>query len=165
MIRVLVVDDSAVVRALIRDVLERDPDIRVVAEADNGRQAVELARAAQPDLITMDVTMPIMDGLEATSEIMAKQPTPILVVTASLDREQTDLSFQAVQRGALGTGGLHWAVDKHALTSPHDLEPPCSGCFLCPARKANHRPAIQYVCNLQCHPWHDFLVPFIPGIP
>jgi len=101
MIRVLVVDDSAVVRALIRDVLERDPDIRVVAEADNGATAVELAQTAQPTLITMDVTMPVMDGLDATAEIMAKRPTPILVFSASLDRTETDLSFQAVQRGAL----------------------------------------------------------------
>ncbi len=101
MIRVLIVDDSAVVRALLRDVLESDPDIRVVAEATNGREGVEQAKAVSPDLITMDVTMPVLDGLDATSEIMAKHPTPILVFTASLDRSETQMSFQAVQRGAL----------------------------------------------------------------
>jgi two-component system chemotaxis response regulator CheB len=113
MIRVLVVDDSAVVRTLIRDVLERDPEIRVVAEADNGATAVELAQAARPDLITMDVTMPVLDGLDATAEIMARQPTPILVFSASLDRAETDLSFQAVQRGALDVM-LKPAVDSAA---------------------------------------------------
>jgi two-component system chemotaxis response regulator CheB len=101
MIRVLVVDDSAVVRALIRDALESDPDIRVVAEAVNGVEAIEQAKAVSPDLITMDVTMPVLDGLDATAEIMAKHPTPILVFTASLDRTETEMSFQAVQRGAL----------------------------------------------------------------
>ena len=101
MIRVMVVDDSAVVRALLRDALESDPDIRVVAEATDGRSAVEQARTVSPDLITMDVTMPVMDGLDATAEIMATHPTPILVFTASTDRSETDMSFQAVQRGAL----------------------------------------------------------------
>jgi len=100
-IRVMVVDDSAVVRALLRDALESDPDIRVVAEAVNGAEAVEQAKTVSPDLITMDVTMPVLDGLDATSEIMAKHPTPILVFTASLDRSETEMSFQAVQRGAL----------------------------------------------------------------
>lgn len=101
MIRVMIVDDSAVVRALLRDALESDPDIRVVAEAVNGREAVEQTRTVSPDLITMDVTMPVLDGLDATSEIMAQHPTPILVFTASLNRTETEMSFQAVQRGAL----------------------------------------------------------------
>jgi two-component system chemotaxis response regulator CheB len=113
MIRVLIVDDSAVVRALLRDALESDPDIRVVAEAVNGLEAVEQAKAVSPDLITMDVTMPEMDGLDATAEIMAKHPTPILVFTASLDRSQTEMSFQAVQRGALDVM-LKPAIDSEA---------------------------------------------------
>jgi two-component system, chemotaxis family, protein-glutamate methylesterase/glutaminase len=100
-IRVLVVDDSATVRRLLVDILESDPAIRVVGEAANGVEAVEKAVSLAPDLITMDVVMPVMDGLEATKEIMIAAPTPILIVSASGNRSVMDLSFDATQAGAL----------------------------------------------------------------
>ncbi|MCI0343527.1 MAG: chemotaxis response regulator protein-glutamate methylesterase [Planctomycetales bacterium] len=101
MIRVLVVDDSAVVRAYVRDALHTDPEVQVVGEAGDGREAVTLTERLSPDLITMDVNMPVMGGLEAVSEIMARKPTPILVLTASLGRRVADLSFRAIHAGAL----------------------------------------------------------------
>ena len=100
-IRVLVVDDSATVRDLLVGILSSDPAIRVVGEASNGAEAVEKAATLAPDLITMDVMMPVMDGLEATKEIMIATPTPILIVSASGNRNIMDLSFDAMQAGAL----------------------------------------------------------------
>ncbi|MHC5082234.1 MAG: chemotaxis protein CheB [Planctomycetota bacterium] len=100
-IRVLVVDDSVVVRELLREILETDPDITVVGEATNGKEAVEKTLFFAPDLVTLDIRMPVMDGLEAVQEIMAVKPTPILVITASLSKDDLDVSFEAINRGAL----------------------------------------------------------------
>lgn len=100
-IRVLVVDDSATVRKLLVEILESDPEITVVGEASNGAEAVEKAVKLGPDVITMDVNMPVMDGLDATKEIMIAAPTPIVIVSASGNRSAMDLSFNATQAGAL----------------------------------------------------------------
>jgi two-component system chemotaxis response regulator CheB len=100
-IRILIVDDSVVVRELLRELLESDPGISVVGEASNGKEAVEKTVYLGPDLVTLDVRMPVMDGLEAVREIMAVKPTPILIITASLSKDDLDISFQAIQRGAL----------------------------------------------------------------
>jgi len=100
-IRVLVVDDSVVVRELLRELLESDSDIIVVGEASNGKDAVEKTVFLSPDLVTLDIRMPVMDGLEAVREIMAVKPTPILVITASLSKDDLDVSFEAIHRGAL----------------------------------------------------------------
>ncbi len=100
-IRVLVVDDSVVVREILKEIISGSGDIVVAGEASNGADAVEKVRLISPDLITMDVKMPVMDGLEAVRMIMARKPTPILIVTASLSMEETDVSFQAIADGAL----------------------------------------------------------------
>ena len=86
MIRVLVVEDSPTVRLQLVRLLEDDPEIEVVGQAEDGRRAVELVIGLQPDLITMDVVMPDMDGLEATRQIMAVGPRPssLSQVTATL---------------------------------------------------------------------------------
>ncbi|MGH7717667.1 MAG: chemotaxis-specific protein-glutamate methyltransferase CheB [Gemmatimonadaceae bacterium] len=100
-IRVLVVDDSTTVRKLLVTILEGDPEITVIGEAANGAEAVEKAAELRPDLITMDVVMPVMDGLEATKEIMISTPTPILIVSATGNRGTVELSLDATQAGAL----------------------------------------------------------------
>lgn len=100
-LRVLVVDDSPVARAVIRSILEGDPGIEVVGLARNGWEAVQMTARLRPDVITMDVRMPEMDGYEATCQIMAYHPTPILIVTASLSKQDVDFSFRMLEAGAL----------------------------------------------------------------
>ncbi len=101
MIKVLIADDSMLVRLVLRDLLARDPEIRVVAEVADGRQAVAETARLRPDLVIMDVMMPVMDGLAAVIEIMASCPTPILVLSANVDPRDSRSAFNAIQHGAL----------------------------------------------------------------
>jgi two-component system chemotaxis response regulator CheB len=100
-VRVLIVDDSALMRRVLRSILERDPHILVVGEAANGREALQQVAVLRPNVITMDVRMPVMDGLETTEQLMAYYPTPILVITASLSSYDIDITFQMLGAGAL----------------------------------------------------------------
>ena len=105
-IRVLVVDDSVSARSILTLILQSAPDIQVVGEAKDGRSALELAQKLKPDLITMDIYMPVMDGFESTKHIMAQCPTPILVVTASQNlRRDRDRVFESIAMGALDVVG------------------------------------------------------------
>lgn len=97
-IRVLVVDDSSLTRSMLRTVLEEDGGFVVIAEAKNGREAVEKARQWHPDLITMDLEMPVMDGLAAIEEIMGSKAIPILVVSNAADAAR---AYHAVSLGAV----------------------------------------------------------------
>jgi two-component system response regulator NreC len=100
MIRVLIVDDHAIVRAGMRMLLESDPDITIVGEGETGEDALRLSRERTPDVIVMDVTMPLMDGVEATRRIKAEQPN--LAVLAVTIHEGTDYFFQMLQAGSSG---------------------------------------------------------------
>ena len=101
MIRVLVAEDSATARSLIVAMLEADPSIRVVGTASTGIEAVELTERLAPDLVTMDVEMPGLDGLQATEQIMMRRPTPIVVISAQANERALDLSLEATRAGAL----------------------------------------------------------------
>src|SRR2546430_7385094 len=83
-IRVLVAEDSPTARGLLVGMLSAEPDFEVVGEATTGREAIELARALRPSVVTMDIQMPELDGFEATQEILRIHPTPIVIVS-SLD--------------------------------------------------------------------------------
>jgi two-component system chemotaxis response regulator CheB len=100
-IRVVVVDDSALMRRMITNLIERDPAIRVVGAARDGREAIALVEELRPDIVTMDVRMPVMDGLATTEHLMAYCPTPILVLTASLASHEVDITFRMLDAGAL----------------------------------------------------------------
>lgn len=100
MIRVLVADDSATARFLLRAILEAEGDIRVIAEAHDGAEAIEIVERDRPDLVIMDVHMPKVDGLEATKQIMIRAPTPIIIVSAVTPRD-VNLSLSATHSGAL----------------------------------------------------------------
>lgn len=101
MIRVLIVEDSQVVRESLINILQSDPDIKVVGAAVNGLEAVAMAASLRPDVITMDIQMPKMNGVEATKIIMEQSPTRIIVVSASFDKEESRPSFEAIKAGAL----------------------------------------------------------------
>ena len=99
-IRVVVVEDSATMRHALREALSADPDLQVVGEALDGRQAVELVGRLRPDVVTMDMMLPTMSGLVATEHIMAEFPTPILVVS-SADRQEMFSTYHALAAGAV----------------------------------------------------------------
>lgn len=98
---VLLVDDSVTVRAVLRRILARTADVRVIGEASNGVEAVELVLKLRPDVVLMDVEMPLMDGFAATERIMSLRPTPVLMVTSRANRDQVRTAFEAIRRGAI----------------------------------------------------------------
>ena len=99
-LRVLVADDSAAARVLIRGILEADPELQVVGQAADGMEAVTMAGQLSPDVITMDVDMPNLNGLEATRRIMASVPRPIVLVSGVFPPD-LDNSFRALEAGAV----------------------------------------------------------------
>ncbi len=101
MIRVLVVDDSPLQRELLAETLREDPDIEVVGTAVDGLEAVQLVEKLRPDLVTMDVQMPRMDGYAATEEIMVNHPTPIVIVSGSHSRPDVEKTMNSLKAGAL----------------------------------------------------------------
>lgn len=100
-LRVLVVDDSPICRGVLKDILEAAGDIAVVGEVGDAEGAITMARELRPDLVTMDLDMPGVGGLETIEILMAETPTPILVVTGEPVGRGSDLVFEAVNRGAL----------------------------------------------------------------
>lgn len=99
-IRVLVVDDSAVVRSIIADSIAATPDLKVVATAADGRQALEILDSVQPDVITLDIQMPNMDGLATLDAILARRPIPVIMVS-SLTKLGAEITLDALDRGAV----------------------------------------------------------------
>ncbi len=96
-IRVLVVDDSSLARELIIAILSTDKEILIAGEASNGSEAIEKVKELKPDIVTMDIEMPVMDGLFAIEHIMASHPVPILVVTT---RGDAHTAYAAIAMGA-----------------------------------------------------------------
>jgi two-component system chemotaxis response regulator CheB len=117
-IRVLVAEDSLTVRRHLCDVLAADPGFDVVGDAADGRRAIELCTALRPDVVTLDMMMPVMTGLAAVEYLMAYCPTPILIVSASTNRGELFRTYEALAAGAVDVldkpsgnvdEDVHWA--------------------------------------------------------
>jgi two-component system, chemotaxis family, protein-glutamate methylesterase/glutaminase len=113
MIRVLIVEDSPVVRDFLRHILSTDPEIQVIGTAADGEAALDAVQHQKPDVITMDIHMPKMNGLEATRRIMETHPTPIVIVSSSVVADEVSTTFRAIEVGALA-----------AVPRPHGLGHP-----------------------------------------
>jgi len=114
-IRIVVADDSQTARELLVALYE-SAGIRVVGVGKNGDEVLQLVKKHNPDVVSMDVVMPKMDGMDATRAIMREHPTPIVIVTASMMRADIDLAFDAMKAGALA------AVKKPGLEDPETCE-------------------------------------------
>lgn len=101
MIKVLVVDDSLTVQELMKHILTSDKDIDVIGSVNNGIEALKFLETMKPDVITMDINMPYMNGFEVTQRIMETNPVPIIIVTSLFDSTDVERTFQAIQAGAV----------------------------------------------------------------
>lgn len=100
MIRVVLVDDQALFRAGIRMLIASQPDLEVVGEAGNGQEAIDVVRTTRPDVVMMDIRMPVMDGLTATAEILARPEPPRIVMLTTFDLDEA--AARAIRQGASG---------------------------------------------------------------
>ena len=100
MIRVLIVDDSALIRRVLKDALEQNPDIKVIGMAENGKDALEKLKVLDPDVITLDVEMPVMNGLETLKNIMRLKQVPVIMVSA-LTTKEAEVTVEALMNGAV----------------------------------------------------------------
>ncbi len=100
MINVLIAEDSEVTALLLTAIIQNEPDLEVIGRAHDGQEAVSMAESLKPDLITMDIRMPRMDGLSAIEHIMAHGPIPIVVISSNVD-DELQISFRAIDCGAL----------------------------------------------------------------
>jgi two-component system chemotaxis response regulator CheB len=101
MIRVLIAEDSPTCRDLLIEILDAESDLHVIGTAPNGNEAVRMVKSLRPDVVVMDIHMPEIDGFEATRRIMVEAPTPIVIVSSTVNVRETRVSMQALRAGAL----------------------------------------------------------------
>lgn len=101
MIKVLVVDDSTVLRKLLCRMLEKDPEIEIAGQCEDGNKALQFISSNQVDVVTMDIQMPVMDGFETTKRIMRDSPVPVVVVSSCFEPDDVEKTFKAIEAGAV----------------------------------------------------------------
>lgn len=116
MIRILIAEDSKVIALLLRGILENEPDMKVVGVAEDGAKAIQMSRDLRPDLVTMDIHMPQVDGFAAIRTIMAENPVPIVVVSSLSSSTERDVTFRALEEGAVAV------IEKPQTLSDSDFE-------------------------------------------
>ena len=114
--RVLVVEDNALLRAVLRDLIDGLDGFRVIATASDGEEGLRLVHRLDPDIVTLDIEMPVVDGLAALGYIMSELPRPVLMVSGATTRGSVDLTIRALEMGAVdfvrkpaGNTPAHWA--------------------------------------------------------
>lgn len=115
-IRVLIVEDSAVIRQFLEHIIARDPRLEIAGAVESGEAALEALHAMAPDVISMDIQLPGMNGFEATQCIMRERPTPVVVVSASSDASGSQITMNALRAGALAV------LEKPSGVHSHDYE-------------------------------------------
>jgi two-component system chemotaxis response regulator CheB len=100
-IRVLIVEDSKVIRQFLEHIIARDPRLEIAAAVETAEEALQVLDRVLPDVISMDIRLPGMNGFEATQRIMRERPTPVVVVSASVEQEDLQITMNALQAGAL----------------------------------------------------------------
>jgi two-component system chemotaxis response regulator CheB len=115
-IRVLIVEDSAVIRQFLEHIIGQDPRLEIAGAVGSAEEALRILERAAPDVISMDIRLPGMNGFEATQLIMAERPTPIVVVSASVESEELRITMNALQAGALAV------LEKPAGATSDDYE-------------------------------------------
>ncbi len=115
-IRVLIVEDSLVVRTALEYIIERHPRLMLAGSATSGEQALSMLEQVAPDVISMDIRLPGMDGFEATRRVMSERPTPIVVISSAIEDGSLNISMNALRAGALSV------VEKPVGTSHEDYE-------------------------------------------
>ncbi len=115
-IRVLIVEDSKVIRELLEYIIGQDPRLEVVGAVESAEEALRILAHVSPDVISMDIRLPGINGFEATEQIMTEQPTPIVVVSASVECEDLQITMNALQAGALTV------IEKPTGTTSADYE-------------------------------------------
>lgn len=120
--RVLIVDDSSFMRSAIRRILAASPDVTVVGEARNGREGVDQAKALKPDVVTLDVEMPVLDGLGALREIVKLPTAPAVLMCSSLTAEGSDAALKALAAGAADVIGKAPSASQMGSLGPELVE-------------------------------------------
>lgn len=100
MIRVLIVDDSPSIRLLLKTILDSQPDIQVVGTVSDGIDALEQVVRLKPDVVTMDIQMPLMDGIQTTRQLMYEHPVPVVVISSAVEDPDLQVTFHALEEGA-----------------------------------------------------------------
>ncbi|MCB0833340.1 MAG: chemotaxis-specific protein-glutamate methyltransferase CheB [Bacteroidetes bacterium] len=101
MIKILIAEDSPTVTMILQKIFASDDECQVIGTARNGKEAVDKVKLLRPNIVTMDIRMPVMDGFDATKQIMTQSPTPILVISASVGKDDLNIAFNAIRAGAL----------------------------------------------------------------
>src|ERR1043166_7738089 len=115
-IRVMIVEDSQVVREFLQYLIGQDSRLEVVVAVESAEEALRMLHKVSPDVISMDIRLPGMNGFEGTQRIMAERPTPIVVVSASVESEDLKITMNALRAGALAV------IEKPAGTAHEDYE-------------------------------------------